>query len=261
MTEPSPGRQPPSPGDLYYGEYYTTTQRAGLCAFGNGLLDRSVERFRGRLADGRRPSSRIVLELGSSSGEHLGFVDPNSFDHWVGVDLAPGATRPRLLSDRSRNPRTSFVAADAHSLPFRADAFDEVVATCLLHHVRDPEAVMGEISRVLRPGGTFVAAMPTDPGVLNRLVKRVATFPLMRRAGIQSPELVYAREHVNAINRIVTLFGVAFQNFERSVRFLPLGGTSWNLNLFVVVWARKPHKSRSAQALEGRVEQSGRSLG
>ena len=106
---------------------------------------------------------------------------------------------------------------------------------------------MSEIGRVLRPGGVFIAAMPTDPGMLNRLVKRVATFPLMRRAGIDSPELVYAREHVNAIDRLLALFDSAFQTYDRAVRLLPFRGISWNLNLYVAISARKPLLTESEQ--------------
>jgi len=45
------------------------------------------------------------------------------------------------------------VAADAAQLPFRTGVFQRVECDAVLEHVRDPREVMGEIERVLAPGG------------------------------------------------------------------------------------------------------------
>jgi SAM-dependent methyltransferase len=45
------------------------------------------------------------------------------------------------------------VVADAEQLPFPADLFERVECDAVLEHVRDPVRVMGEIERVLKPGG------------------------------------------------------------------------------------------------------------
>lgn len=52
------------------------------------------------------------------------------------------------------------MAADAGRLPFPDAAFDRVVAAEMLEHVPDDGAVMGELSRVLRPGGTLAVTVP-----------------------------------------------------------------------------------------------------
>lgn len=62
------------------------------------------------------------------------------------------------------------VWADAEEpLPFDDRSFDVVVAGELLEHVRDPEALVDEVHRVLRPGGTFVGSVPNAFRVKNRL--------------------------------------------------------------------------------------------
>jgi len=58
--------------------------------------------------------------------------------------------------------RARGVAADeakAEELPYEDGAFDAVFSNAVLHWVRDQDAMMKEVFRVLRPGGRFVAEM------------------------------------------------------------------------------------------------------
>jgi SAM-dependent methyltransferase len=52
------------------------------------------------------------------------------------------------------------VQADAARTPFASGAFDAVVCTELLEHVPDPQPVLAEIARVLRPGGIVLITAP-----------------------------------------------------------------------------------------------------
>jgi ubiquinone/menaquinone biosynthesis C-methylase UbiE len=54
----------------------------------------------------------------------------------------------------------SVVQGDAAALPFASETFSSVVAVLMLHHLRSKELqerAFAEISRVLRPGGVFLA--------------------------------------------------------------------------------------------------------
>jgi SAM-dependent methyltransferase len=60
--------------------------------------------------------------------------------------------------------------ADAEEpLPFDDESLDVVVAGELLEHMRDPEALVTEAHRVLRPGGTLVGSVPNAFRLKNRL--------------------------------------------------------------------------------------------
>ena len=54
--------------------------------------------------------------------------------------------------------RIEFVLADARALPWRAGTFDAVTSWNVFHHLDDPERVLREMRRVLKPGGKLVLA-------------------------------------------------------------------------------------------------------
>jgi len=51
---------------------------------------------------------------------------------------------------------------DLHSIPFAQDTFDLVLCNHVLEHVEDDRRVMGEILRVLKPGGLAILQVPQD---------------------------------------------------------------------------------------------------
>lgn len=50
---------------------------------------------------------------------------------------------------------------DALRLPFRDDTFDHIIASEVLEHVTDDELALAEAHRVLKPGGTLAATVPS----------------------------------------------------------------------------------------------------
>jgi len=46
------------------------------------------------------------------------------------------------------------------ALPFTNGSFDTILATEVLEHVPEPERMLAEIGRVLRPGGTLILSVP-----------------------------------------------------------------------------------------------------
>lgn len=52
--------------------------------------------------------------------------------------------------------------ADGHHLPYRDGAFGTVYSNSVIEHIPDPQNVLAELSRVLRPGGMLVLTVPSD---------------------------------------------------------------------------------------------------
>jgi ArsR family transcriptional regulator len=58
-----------------------------------------------------------------------------------------------VAAARKRLPSLSFAVADAHELPFREHAFDDVLLFNVLPSVQHPQKVLNECARVLRKNG------------------------------------------------------------------------------------------------------------
>jgi len=221
----------------YYEEIYSAAQRTGLQGFGNSMIDRAIVRDRMKLARNAGGECR-VLELGTSSGEHLTFEEESSFALWVGLDLFPGVSNPSVFREIRKINGVNFTRGDVERITFQSASFNQVISTCVLHHLTDPETCLREVRRVVRPGGIVVFGVPTDPGVLNRAVKSFVTYRQMRKAGDPNPRLSYAREHSNHFGALKELFLEVFRHDSPSVRYWPFRKfPSWNANLLATFTA------------------------
>jgi SAM-dependent methyltransferase len=70
------------------------------------------------------------------------------------------------LKDTPAVERKLWQAAD---LKLKADEADLVLVVRVLHHLPDPSAEFAEISRILKPGGTFLLEFANDAHFLNRV--------------------------------------------------------------------------------------------
>jgi len=181
-----------------------------------------------------------VLELGGGSGEHLIYFKDQVLKQYISLDL-----RPRLSDEFIKKIESSlidkvvFEVGDAESLTYSENSFDRVFSTCLLHHVNDPLAVLLEARRVTRIGGEIAFLLPTDPGVLNQIVKRLISYPRLRKLSRVRPELVYAITHPNHIGALLELIKLVFEHDNIRFVYKPFLFHSSNLNLLVVAHATK----------------------
>ncbi len=77
-----------------------------------------------------------------------------------GVDADPRVLARTAAKLRAAGVHAGLAQAFAQSLPFPDASFDLVVSTLIFHHLGTPvkRAALGEIRRVLRPGGRFLLA-------------------------------------------------------------------------------------------------------
>lgn len=100
-----------------------------------------------------------VLEVGAGTGANIALYPP-------GIDLVTVEMRPQYASAAAEKAVAAYGrrsaapllinVADAQDLPFATATFDTVVGTLVFCSIADPALAMGEVRRVLKPGGRFL---------------------------------------------------------------------------------------------------------
>src|SRR5438552_3491290 len=151
----------------FYDRMTAGAEKAGLRAHREALLTKA---------------SGKVLEIGGGTGANLPF-------YGTGVEsltiTEPSEAMARRLERRLQEHElpAEVARAPAEELPFDSDSFDVVVSTLVLCTVADQERALGELRRVLRPGGRllFVEHVRSDAPRLARWQERLN--PLQRVIG------------------------------------------------------------------------------
>jgi ubiquinone/menaquinone biosynthesis C-methylase UbiE len=133
-----------------------------------------------------------ILEIGVGTG--LSFDDYDSTTQITGIDIS----EPMILRARQRlvSGRYPFVkelrVMDAAALDFPDASFDCVVAQFVITLVHDPERVLDECARVLRPGGELILInhFYSEKGAAAALERWSA--PKVRAIGLR-PEFPFGR--------------------------------------------------------------------
>ena len=123
----------------------------------------------------------------------------------TGIDVAPAVVAEAV----ARNDGLEAVVADVRSLPFADASFDVVFSGSTLDHFEsaaDIQAALGELRRVLRPGGTLILTLDNPANPLIRL-RNGPMLGLLRRLGIV-PYQVGATLGSRALSAAVTAAGL-----------------------------------------------------
>jgi SAM-dependent methyltransferase len=92
--------------------------------------------------------SRRVLDVGCGDGQ-VSRLAARIGAEVIGID--PTWNCVRVAGERG----TTVARAAAAALPFANESFDAVVACLVFEHIRDVDAAIAEVARVLQPGGRF----------------------------------------------------------------------------------------------------------
>ena len=115
-----------------------------------------------------------LLDLGTGGGL-VTRCARGIFDLRVGVDVSP------LILRIAETDSDMGVAADAEHLPFRDGSFDTVTCFAVLHHLYEPEKVLAEAARVLKPGGVFYSDHDMDRTFFLRFEPVLKLYRRLRR--------------------------------------------------------------------------------
>jgi SAM-dependent methyltransferase len=107
-----------------------------------------------RLAADRLRGRDLVLEIGCATGYGTSLL-AGSCKRVVALDIHPAAA-----SHTARRVNMPAVAADCVRLPFADASFDGAVAFDVIEHLPQPQRMLAELRRVLKPGARLVMSTP-----------------------------------------------------------------------------------------------------
>jgi ubiquinone/menaquinone biosynthesis C-methylase UbiE len=179
-------------------------------------------------------SSKNRLEIGGGVGQHLKYVKNWPSSSYVLLD--PISPKKIVKSELiSKYAGLQFVKASAENIPFKDNFFDQLLSTCVLAHVQDPLQVCKEIKRIIQIGGEIVILLPTDPGFFNLLTKKFFTYPKINSISRYPADLIYALDHRNSINNLLSIIKYVFKDDQLKLYFMPFFIKSVNFNLLCIV--------------------------
>jgi demethylmenaquinone methyltransferase/2-methoxy-6-polyprenyl-1,4-benzoquinol methylase len=99
--------------------------------------------------------SERALDVATGTGDLAFALADGGFREVIGIDFTPEMI---AAAEQKRYSRTdlSFQVADAMALPFPEDHFDAVTVAFGLRNMKDYQAAITEMVRVIRPGGRWI---------------------------------------------------------------------------------------------------------
>lgn len=122
------------------------------------------------------PPGGAVLDVGCGVGRHVVYLGGRGFQI-AGMDISPTGVRRAQEACAERGLAFDGQVADMTKLPWDDGTFDAALSTSTIHHHLRAGIVqaLGEIRRVLKPGGLFLVDFPhTDTFVYKQLREQVA---------------------------------------------------------------------------------------
>ncbi len=114
----------------------------------------------------------VILEIGVGGGHNFPFYKNISKLY----ALEPSSELLAIAKTREVSVPVEFIHSGAERIPLANHSVDTVVSTWTLCSVENPETVLKEIRRVLKPGGQFLFVdHGTSPNLLIRIIQNILT--------------------------------------------------------------------------------------
>jgi ubiquinone/menaquinone biosynthesis C-methylase UbiE len=168
-----------------------------------------------RMRDRGWLETKMIISAGLSSGLALevgpgpGYLGLEWLKHTQGTALSGLDISEDMIAIAERNAkeyglaeRVRYIKGDARSMPFDDEHFDAVFSNGSLHEWANPEEILNEITRVLKPGGRYcISDLKRD---MNFIVKRFLWF--MTRPKEIRPGLITSINASYVIGEVEALF-------------------------------------------------------
>lgn len=177
----------------------------------------------------------LTLECGCGTGIFLDIHGKINRGKYVMLD----ADLPSLVKIKGRDALAGVIKGTNYQLPFADHVFDTVLSHAHLEHLIYLDRALEEISRVLKPSGTFIASVPNEGGLLwtkGRDMTSARYFSKLLKIDYLRSNRI---DHCNTVHQIERALRRYFVVQERI--FFPLGFPSFNFNFTTTYLLRPMH--------------------
>jgi 2-polyprenyl-3-methyl-5-hydroxy-6-metoxy-1,4-benzoquinol methylase len=147
---------PKASAEMDYDDYYAV-DNLSVPTFVGARLDEIISGF------SRYRRNNRLLEVGFGAGTILEAASRAGWEVF-GVEVSSSAV------EHAKARGFDVFNGELREAKYPAEHFDVVVASEILEHISDPQNLLGEVSRVLRPGGLFWATTPNSRSVSARVL-------------------------------------------------------------------------------------------
>jgi SAM-dependent methyltransferase len=141
--------------EQFYEEFFTEND-AEMFGAGGDLRRKYRAEVLQPAAWARMPRDARVIDIGCGTGDNLRYIirDDATF---FGIEYA---RETAAIATRTLGARAEIRVGSAAAMPYRDGHFDFAMCIEVLEHMEQDERALGEIARVLRPGGSLIITLP-----------------------------------------------------------------------------------------------------
>lgn len=174
----------------------------------------------------------FYLDIGCGHGHHVQFSKPNK-KNYIGLDI-----NYKFLTEFIKlHSNYPLVQGDAYKLPLESNSIPCVISIYNLEHLRHLNRSLSEVERVLKCGGSFLAAVPAEGGLIYGLGRRFTSKPYMeKKYGIDYDSIVHYK-HCNTFLEIKKALTIHFE--IKKIRYIPFNFLpTYHSNAFVCFYMK-----------------------
>ncbi len=136
----------------------------------NAILGRTDIYLIDQLMKNRYVHGNKILDAGCGGGRNMHWFIQNNFDIY-GTDWSEAAIL-NLKKEYPNLPEENLQVCLVEKMPFANDYFDHVISSAVLHFAKNDahfKEMLGEMLRVLKPGGSIFIRMTSDIGIEDKV--------------------------------------------------------------------------------------------
>lgn len=146
--------------------------------------------------------TKKILEVGAGTAPHIDYIKCNYEEYKI---LEISEYSKKFIKDKYG---INVDLYDGTKLPYENNKFDRVIISHCLEHIKDPEKFIEELMSKLKKGGFLSVSLPTDPGFMWRLGRKIVKkFVNTKTYKLNDEEYEYLNsiEHVNSIFNLISI--------------------------------------------------------